>query len=74
MNKTRWPQIFASDGRKRVKVAYDYEAQDAEELSFKENDIIIVHKEDPTGWWKGELNGQVLNIIFLIHFRSELFL
>lgn len=38
---------------KKVVAAYDYDAQESIELSFKEGDIITVLKEDPSGWWKG---------------------
>lgn len=43
---------------KKVQAQFDYEAQDDTELSFMENDIITVLKEDESGWWKGELNGK----------------
>jgi myosin-1 len=56
-----------------VKVLYDYDSQDTLELTVKEDDIIYVIREDPSGWWKGsafirsshlnpitgELNGKV---------------
>ena len=28
-------------------------------MTLREGDIITVIKEDPSGWWKGELNGKV---------------
>jgi len=55
----KWQEIFAKDDRKKVKVLYEYDAQDTIELTIKENDIILVVKEDSSGWWKGELNGKV---------------
>eukprot|EP01114_Cavostelium_apophysatum_P014008 TRINITY_DN3515_c0_g1_i2.p1 TRINITY_DN3515_c0_g1~~TRINITY_DN3515_c0_g1_i2.p1 ORF type:complete len:853 (-),score=225.26 TRINITY_DN3515_c0_g1_i2:38-2596(-) len=57
--KTKWNEIFARDERKKVKVLYDYDAQDTIELTIKEEEIIFVIKEDQSGWWKGELNGKV---------------
>ncbi|KAF8644523.1 hypothetical protein AX16_008399 [Volvariella volvacea WC 439] len=34
---------------------YDYEAQDASALSFRQNDIIEVLSQQPSGWWDGLL-------------------
>ncbi|KAJ7644278.1 ras guanine nucleotide exchange factor domain-containing protein [Roridomyces roridus] len=34
---------------------YDYEAQDASALSFRQNDIIEVLTQQPSGWWDGLL-------------------
>ncbi len=42
---------------KKVVVLFDYDAASAEELSLRENDIVTVIYEDPSGWWEGELNG-----------------
>eukprot|EP01114_Cavostelium_apophysatum_P009508 TRINITY_DN2265_c0_g1_i2.p1 TRINITY_DN2265_c0_g1~~TRINITY_DN2265_c0_g1_i2.p1 ORF type:complete len:597 (-),score=210.06 TRINITY_DN2265_c0_g1_i2:52-1842(-) len=45
---------------KKAKALYDYEAQESNELSFKENDIItIVEEYADSQWWKGELNSAV---------------
>jgi len=44
---------------KKATALYDYDATEKIELSIKEGDIISVIKEDPSGWWKGELNGKV---------------
>lgn len=30
---------------------------DAHELPFKKNDVLIVHQQDESGWWKAELSG-----------------
>eukprot|EP01116_Phalansterium_solitarium_P020981 TRINITY_DN6372_c0_g1_i2.p1 TRINITY_DN6372_c0_g1~~TRINITY_DN6372_c0_g1_i2.p1 ORF type:complete len:197 (-),score=67.36 TRINITY_DN6372_c0_g1_i2:159-749(-) len=59
----RWPEVFdkaaaAAAVGKRVKAVYDYEAQDAGELGFDEGDVITVLAEQPSGWWRGELNGR----------------
>jgi len=42
----------------RAKALYDYPGQTADELTFREGDIITIIKKDPGGWWEGELNGQ----------------
>ncbi|CAE8687643.1 unnamed protein product, partial [Polarella glacialis] len=43
----------------RVMAVYDYSAQDGDELSFKEGDVITVLSEDiDPGWYLGELNGR----------------
>jgi len=42
----------------QVRALYDYDAQTADELTFKEGDTIIIHQKDPGGWWEGELNGR----------------
>lgn len=42
-------------------VRYSYNADNEDELSLKENDVIVIlDKElEDAGWWKGELNGKV---------------
>jgi len=43
---------------KKAKALYDYVADEDNELSFHENDIITVTKEDSeSGWWEGEFKG-----------------
>ncbi|KAL6066123.1 Cytoplasmic protein NCK2 [Balamuthia mandrillaris] len=42
-----------------VRVLYDYEAEEEGEMTVFEDDIITVLAEEPSGWWKGESNGQV---------------
>ncbi|KAF4531634.1 hypothetical protein B566_EDAN006565 [Ephemera danica] len=42
----------------KVKALYNYDAQDLDELSFKEGDIIELHEEDGGGWWTGQLRGK----------------
>ncbi|OWF39023.1 Unconventional myosin-Ie [Mizuhopecten yessoensis] len=37
---------------------YAYDAQDVDELSFNEGDIIDLVKEEATGWWTGKLRGK----------------
>jgi len=42
----------------QARALYDYAAETETDLSFAEGDIInILEDTDPSGWWKGELNG-----------------
>jgi len=44
--------------KEKRKAAFDYDANEKNELSFKEGDIITVVEIIPNSeWWKGELNG-----------------
>ena len=45
----------------RAKVLFSYTAENEDELSIDEGDIIsILEKElEDSGWWKGEVNGKV---------------
>ena len=47
--------------REMARCFYNYTAQNEDELSMKEGDIVyIVSKEcEDDGWWKGELKGKV---------------
>ncbi|KAJ3148444.1 Unconventional myosin-Ie [Geranomyces variabilis] len=40
------------------KALYDYEASEADELSFKTGAVISITNKDDEGWWQGELNGR----------------
>lgn len=42
-----------------VRALYNYDATEDNELSFKANERIVVINKDDSGWWHGELNGQV---------------
>jgi myosin-1 len=42
----------------KAKALYPYDGQTADELSFQEGAVIIIHKKDPGGWWEGEINGK----------------
>ncbi|XP_063311934.1 unconventional myosin-If isoform X1 [Pelobates fuscus] len=42
----------------RCRAIYQYIGQDVDELSFNVNEVIDILLEDPTGWWKGRLNGK----------------
>lgn len=42
----------------QAKALYDFDAEDDDELDFKEGDVMsIVDQEDPN-WWDAELNGR----------------
>ena len=40
-----------------VVAIYDYSADKADELSFAENAVIYVIKQNDDGWWEGVMNG-----------------
>jgi len=52
------PQQPQQSSQPKAKAMYAYAGQTQDELSFKDGDIIIIHKKDPGGWWEGELNGK----------------
>ena len=37
----------------------DYKPQTETELAFTKNDILEIYERDPSGWWKGRLNGKL---------------
>lgn len=45
----------------RAKVLYSYKAENEDELSIEPGQVITVlcKSLDDSGWWKGELNGNV---------------
>ncbi|XP_025766133.1 SH3 domain-containing kinase-binding protein 1 isoform X2 [Oreochromis niloticus] len=47
-------------GREQCKVLFPYEAQNEDELTIKEGDIINIITKDcaDAGWWKGEIGGR----------------
>jgi len=46
--------------KKKMKASYDYTAQEENELSFREGDVItLIEKYDDSEWWQGELNGKL---------------
>ncbi|XP_039275959.1 unconventional myosin-Ie [Nilaparvata lugens] len=55
---TKKPNVMAKPNIPRVKALYNYSAQDLDELSFKEGDIIDLIKEHDGGWWQGRLRGK----------------
>jgi len=42
----------------QVRCLYDYQAQDAEELSFSAGDVLNLMKKEDSGWWLGEFHGR----------------
>ena len=37
---------------------YDYEAQDADELTLRPGDMVQIVRKDASGWWQGRLHGR----------------
>jgi len=49
----------AAAGGIGAKALYDYDAENPDDLSFKEGEFInVLDQSDPSGWWEGELNGK----------------
>ncbi|XDV49199.1 hypothetical protein PO909_018495 [Leuciscus waleckii] len=42
----------------RCRALYQYFGQDVDEISFDVNDIIDLINDDPSGWWRGRINGK----------------
>ena len=55
------PKLPPKPLREQAKVLYAYDAQNEDELTIKEGDIInVISKEiEDQGWFKGELNGKI---------------
>jgi len=49
---------MTEDDQKLYKAAYDFAAQDDEEISFKRGDTIKVTEKYNENWWMGEVNGR----------------
>lgn len=71
------PALPAKPVRPQCQARFSYDAQNNDELSIKEGDIItIISKEEcDQGWWKGELNGKIGvfpdNFVLELPFQSE---
>jgi len=50
--------MVAPDSGEAYRAAFDFVAQDAEEISFKRGDIIQVKQKYNENWWIGTVNGQ----------------
>jgi len=49
-----------SRGVGMCRALYAFYGETESDLAFQEGDVIILlDKDDPSGWWKGELNGKV---------------
>lgn len=55
------PRLPPKPVKEMVRVLFSYEAQNEDELTINENDIITIVTKDleDKGWWKGELNGKI---------------
>ncbi|XP_054164013.1 SH3 domain-containing kinase-binding protein 1-like [Oppia nitens] len=55
------PKLPPKPVREQARVLFAYEAQNEDELTIKENEIINIISKDieDVGWWKGELNGRI---------------
>lgn len=53
----------------RCTALYNYDATEADELSFKIGDVIFITRKDDPGWWTGTCNGKTglfpSNVIFI---------
>jgi len=51
-------QVQESGSGGQCRALYDYDAENPDDLSFKEGDIItVLDKTDPSGWYEGEVSG-----------------
>ncbi|XP_023022284.1 CIN85 and CD2AP related [Leptinotarsa decemlineata] len=55
------PTLPAKPVKQLCEAKFPYKAQNEDELSFKEGDIIVLINKDSQdpGWWQGELNGKI---------------
>lgn len=49
--------LFTCTGKFKVRVIFEHTAEDEDELTIIENQIINVLKCPSSGWWYGESNG-----------------
>jgi len=52
------PRVRTVTSLPRVRAMYDYEAQDLDEISLKEGEVLELVKEDDSGWWTGKNKGK----------------
>ncbi|XP_050400125.1 unconventional myosin-Ie isoform X2 [Patella vulgata] len=52
------PSIKPKPTLPQAKCLFAYDAQDTDELSFNEGEIIDIVREDQSGWWVGKLRGR----------------
>lgn len=76
-NESKPPKLPAKPSKQLCEATFPYKAQNEDELSFQEGDLItITNKECPDpGWWHGELNGKTGvfpdNFVVLIDNRNS---
>ncbi|CAG5119215.1 unnamed protein product, partial [Candidula unifasciata] len=51
-NKSQWQT------KRKYRALYDCEADNEDELTFQEGEIIVVLHEEEEEWWEGEIEGQ----------------
>ncbi len=51
--------VVLNEKHSMAKVTFDYDAENNDELSLKEGDMVKVLDQEEEGWWKGELNGKI---------------
>ena len=51
------PSLKKLPEKPKVRALYDYQAQDTDEISLIEGEIIELIKEDDSGWWTGRTTG-----------------
>jgi len=49
----------ATGGKDQAKALYDFDAENDDELTFKEGDIITITDKGGADWWQGEYGGRV---------------
>jgi hypothetical protein len=52
----------------KLQAQFDFVARVANELTFKEGDIITLIEKHESGMWKGELDGRFLFFVFVMIF------
>ncbi|XP_072022602.1 SH3 domain-containing kinase-binding protein 1-like [Amphiura filiformis] len=61
-NGNKPPSVKTSDAPviEKAKVNFDYDAQNPDELSLKEGDVIVITSKEAgdSGWWEGEVHGR----------------
>lgn len=48
-----------SFGTDQVVALFPYDAQNEDELSFLQGDVLVILDREDPAWWRGQLKGQV---------------